>query len=199
MKHKTASIAVVAALAFGGGAAAFGGGGDDQVSPTPTLTGVEGVSPPTTSPPQTTSPPPQTPRELKAGQKITVTTEDGPAQITLLAVDNTTAIGDSKADAGQQYVVYSMQVKNLGTTGEWDTSWLESPRWSGSNGEAISPVFEVGPEDPKLVPYDPFSSTPAPRPGEHIKATEVLGVPNVSGTLQFEDSNGNAQFNIIIK
>jgi hypothetical protein len=57
----------------------------------------------------------------------------------------------------------------------------------------------VGPEDPKLIPYDTFSSTPHPRPGEHIKATEVLGVPNISGTLQFEDSNGNAQFNIVIR
>ncbi|GGS37128.1 hypothetical protein [Streptomyces violaceus] len=198
MKHKTASIAVVAALALGGGAAACGGGGDDQVSPTPTLTGMEGVSPPTT-PPQTTSPPPQTPRELKVGQKITATTEDGPAEITLLAVDNTTAIGDSKPDSGQQFVVYSMRVKNLGSTAEWDTYWLGSPRWSGSDGEADSPVFVAGPTDPELIPYDPFSSTPNPRPGEHINATQTLQVPNISGALQFEDEPGNAQFDIVVK
>ncbi|MBC9728820.1 hypothetical protein [Streptomyces sp. TRM68367] len=195
---------LIAALATTGlvlGATACGD--DDEVAPTPTLTGVEGVSPPPASP-SPTPPPKPTPseaRELKAGQIITVTTEDGPAEITLLAVHNATAIGDAKADAGQQYVVYTMQVKNLSSTGttEWNTSWLESPRWSGTNREAVSPVFVIGPEDPKLIPYDPFSSTPEPRPGEHVKATEVLGVPNNSGTLQFEDDAGNAHFNIVIR
>ncbi|MER6343697.1 hypothetical protein ACWC10_00065 [Streptomyces sp. NPDC001595] len=195
MKHWTASVAVVVAL-VAGGAAACGDGGNDA-APSPTLTGVEGVSPPPSTP-QTTAPP-QTPRELRAGQKITVTTEDGPAEITLLAVERTTAIGDSKPDPGQQFVVYSMQVKNLGTTGEWNTHWLESPRWSGSDGEADSPVFVAGPTDPELIPYDPFSSTPEPRPGEHIRATEVLQVPNISGTFQFEDEPGNAQFDIVVK
>jgi len=199
MKHWTASIAVAIALVAGGAAAC--GDSDSSENPTttsPTPTGMEGVSPPPSTP-QTTSPPPQTPRELKAGQKITVTTDDGPAEITLLAVDNTTAIGDSKPDPGQQFVVYSMRVKNLGSTAEWDTYWLGSPRWSGSDGEADSPVFVAGPTDPELIPYDPFSSTPEPRPGEHINATQILQVPNVSGTLQFEDEPGNAQFDIVVK
>ncbi|KUO01690.1 hypothetical protein AQJ84_04470 [Streptomyces resistomycificus] len=159
---------------------------------------MEGVAPSTTSPPQTPSER-EGSTELKKGQKVTVTTEDGPAEITLLAVDKTTAIGTSKADAGTQWVIYSMQVKYLGTSGEWGTYWLESPRWTGSNGEADSPVFVAGPTDPELIPYDPFSSTPEPRPGEHIKATEVLQVPDTSGTLQFEDDNGSAHFNIVIK
>jgi hypothetical protein len=189
MKHRIASIAV--ALAIGGAAAC---GSNSDASKTPRTD--SSTSTPPSRAPQTPSQ--QSPRELNTGQTVTVTTEDGPAEITLLAVDSTTTIGTKKADAGQQYVVYSMQVKNLGTAGEWDTYWLETPRWSGSNGEADSPVFEVGLEDPKLIPYNTFSSTPDPRPGEHIKATEVLGVPNVSGTLQFEDSNGNAQFNIVI-
>ncbi|MDT9694731.1 hypothetical protein [Streptomyces sp. P17] len=193
--HKTASIAVVVALVLGGAAAC---GDGDTVSETSPTSPPPGITSPSTPQEATTpqSPSPQTPRELKMGQTISVTTEDGPAEITLLAVHNSTAIGDDKADAGQQYVVYSMQVKNLGTN-EWDTYWLSNPRWSGANGEADSPVFVVGPEDPKLIPYDPFTSTPAPRPGEHIKATEVLGVPNTPGTLQFEE--GTAQFNIIIK
>jgi hypothetical protein len=153
------------------------------------------------SPPRwpTPSPTPSKPRELKAGQTISVTTEDGPAEVPLLSVDASTAIGDAKADAGQQHVVYSMQVKSLGTTGEWDTSWLERPRWSGSNGEADSPVSVVGVEDPKPIPHAPFSSTPEPRPGEHVKATEAVGVPSISGTSQFEDDDGNAQFDIAIK
>lgn len=187
MKLKAASIAVTTALFFGGAAACGDGGSPSETSPTST---------PPISTPQTPSP--QAPRELKEGQTIKVTTEDGPAEITLLAVDNTTAIGDAKSDAGQQYIVYTMQVKNLGET-EWDTGWLESPRWSGTDGEAVNPVFVVGPEDLKLIPYRPFSSTPEPRPGENVKATEVLGVPDNSGTLQFEDSNGNAQFNIVIR
>ncbi|MFJ8464181.1 hypothetical protein [Streptomyces swartbergensis] len=197
--HKTATIAVVAALVLGGAAACGDGDSAGETSPTVTSPGITSPSTPQeATTPQ--SPSPETPRELKQGQTISVTTEDGPAEITLLAVHNTTVIGDGKADPGQQYVVYSMQVKNLSKTGttEWDTSWLESPRWSGSNGEADSPVFVVGVEDPKLIPYDPFSSTPEPRPGEHVKATEVLGVPNISGTLQFED-NGTAHFNIVIK
>jgi hypothetical protein len=189
MKHRIASIAAVVALVIGGTAAC---GGNDNVSTTPPADSSTGTPPSST--PQTPSE--QSPRELNTRQTVTVTTEDGPAEITLLAIGSTTTIGTAKADAGQQYVLYSMQVKNLGTAGEWDTYWLETPRWSGSNGEADSPVFEVGLEDPKLIPYDTFSSTPDPRPGEHIKATEVLGVPNVSGTLQFE--NGNAQFNIVI-
>ncbi|MEU0173124.1 hypothetical protein ABZ178_07210 [Streptomyces massasporeus] len=191
MKHRIASIAAVVALAVGGAAACGGNGDASKTPPADSSTGT-----PLSRAPQTPSQ--QSPRELNTGQAVTVTTKDGPAEITLLAVDSTTTIGATKADAGRQYVVYSMQVKNLGTAGEWDTYWLETPRWSGSNGEADSPVFEVGLEDPKLIPYDPFSSTPAPRPGEHIKATEVLGVPNVSGTLQFEDGNGNTQFNIVI-
>ncbi|MFG3409939.1 hypothetical protein [Streptomyces sp. NPDC048142] len=188
MKLKAASIAVTTALFFGGAAACGDGGSPSETSPTST---------PPISTPQTPSPH-KAPRELKEGQTIKVTTEDGPAEITLLAVDNTTAIGDAKSDAGQQYIVYTMKVKNLGET-EWDTGWLESPRWSGTDGEAVNPVFVVGPEDLKLIPYRPFSSTPEPRPGENVKATEVLGVPDNSGTLQFEDSNGNAQFNIVIR
>ncbi|MET8165705.1 hypothetical protein ABZT34_15850 [Streptomyces sp. NPDC005329] len=191
MKHRISRIAAVTALVIGGTAAC---GGNDDASKTPSAASSTGM--PSSSAPQTPSQ--QSPRELNTGQTVTVATEDGPAEITLLAIDSTTTIGTAKADAGQRYVIYSMQVKNLGTAGEWDTYWLETPRWSGSNGEAESPVFVVGPEDPKLIPYDPFSSTPRPRPGEHIKATEVLGVSNVSGTLQFEDSNGNAQFNIVI-
>ncbi|WP_371524773.1 hypothetical protein OG302_00685 [Streptomyces sp. NBC_01283] len=135
-------------------------------------------------------------RELKPGKTITVTTEDGRAAIKLLAVAGTTSIGHVKADTGKQFVVYSMQVKNLGQT-EWDTSWLESPRWSGADGEAVSPVFVAGPTDAKLVPYRPFSSTPEPRSGEHIRATEILGVPNTFGTLQFED--GDTEFNVRVE
>ncbi|MFG3718272.1 hypothetical protein ACGF8D_10800 [Streptomyces massasporeus] len=196
--HKSASIAVVVALVLGGAAACGDGDSTSEISP---ISPPPGITSPSTPQEATTpqSPSPETPRELKKGQTISVTTDDGPAEITLLAVHNSTVIGDEKADAGQQYVVYSMQVKNLGTTGEWDTYWLGSPRWSGSDGEADSPVFVVGPEDPKLIPYDPFTSTPEPRPGEHIRATQVLGVPNISGTLQFEDSPGNTQFNIIIR
>ncbi|MFE1462551.1 hypothetical protein ACFW6M_15825 [Streptomyces nigra] len=196
--HKTATIAVVAALILGGAAACGDGDGASEASPTVTSPGITSpTTPQETTTPQ--SPSSETPRELKQGQTISVTTEDGPAELTLLAVHNSTAIGDSKADAGQQYVVYSMQVKNLGTTSEWDTYWLTNPRWAGSNGEADSPDSVIGPEDPKLIPYDPFTSTPEPRPGEHVRATEVLGVPNISGTLQFEYPPGKAQFNIIIK
>ncbi|MGC4987299.1 hypothetical protein ACLQ18_43135 [Streptomyces sp. DT193] len=186
----------MAVLLVGGAAAC--GKANEKTSPTPTLTGIEGVVSPTASPPQTAG---ETdgPSELKTGQKITVTTADGPAEITLLAVHKTTSVGTATPDAGTQWVIYSMQVKNLGTSGEWDTSWLESPRWAGSDGEVDTPVFVAGPTDPELIPYDPFSSTPEPRPGEHIKATEVLQVPNISGTFQFEDNNGTAHFNIIIK
>lgn len=95
-------------------------------------------------------------------------------------------------------VIYSMQVKNLGTSGEWDTSAGE-PALGRQRREVDTPVFVAGPTDPELNPYDPFSSTPEPRPGEHIKATEVLQVPNISGTFQFEDNNGTVHFNIIIK
>ncbi|WP_420031359.1 hypothetical protein ACN2WE_00050 [Streptomyces sp. cg28] len=201
MRYRTATLIAVAVLALGGTASCATSA--DQAEPTPALTGREGAATPlTTSRPQTTA---QTddPVELKTGQKITVRTEDGPAEITLLAVHRTTAVssesGTQTPDAGTQWVIYSMQVKNLGSTGEWNTSWLESPRWAGSNGEADSPVFVVGPSDPKLIPYDAFSSTPEPRPGEHIKATEVLQVPKVSGTLQFESDNGTTNFSITIK
>ncbi len=44
MKQKTASIAAVIALVAGG--ATVCGGGDAEVAPSPTLTGMEGVSPP---------------------------------------------------------------------------------------------------------------------------------------------------------
>jgi hypothetical protein len=196
MQYRIASLAAVAVLVVGGATAC--GEADEETSPTPTLTGIEGVVSPTASPPQTAGET-NVPSELKKGQKITVTTEDSPAEITLLAVQKTTSVGTAKPDPGTQRVIYSMQVKNLGTSGEWDTYWLESPRWAGSNGEADTPVFVAGPTDPRLIPYDPFSSTPKPRPGEHIKATEVLQVPNISGTLQFEDNNGTAHFNVIIK
>ncbi|MFI6896121.1 hypothetical protein ACIBM4_18625 [Streptomyces sp. NPDC050256] len=196
MKYRIASLAAVAALVIGGATAC--GKAGDETPPTPTLTGAEGVVSAAASPSQTADETDGS-SELKQGQKITVTTEDGPAEITLLAVHKTTSVGTTKPDAGTQWVIYSMQVKNLGTSGEWDTSWLESPRWVGSNGEADSPVFVAGPTDPQLIPYDPFSSTPEPRPGEHIKATEILQVPNVSGTLQFEYNSGTAHFDVIIK
>jgi hypothetical protein len=196
MRCSIVSLAAVAIIVVGGATAC--GEADQEASPQATLTGMESVVPSTASPPQTAG---ETdgPSELKKGQKITVTTEEGPAEITLLAVHKATSIGTATPDAGTQWVIYSMQVKNLGTSGEWDTYWLGSPRWVSSNGEADTPVFVAGPTDPELIPYDPFSSTPEPRPGEHIKATQVLQVPKLSGTLQFEDDNGAAYLNIIIK
>ncbi|MFE0316583.1 MULTISPECIES: hypothetical protein [Streptomyces] len=193
MRHRTASLALAAVLLAGGVAACSDSDGNAGDAATETTVP---TSPSTAQ--QEASPAEQGPQRLKAGETITVTTSDGPAEITLLAVDNRTAVGDVRAEAGKQYVIYSMQVKNLGTAGEWNTYWLESPRWSGSDGEADSPVFEVGLEDPQLIPHDPFSSTPEPRPGEHVRATVVLGVPNTPGTLQFEDDASSAQFDITI-
>ena len=196
MRFRIASLAAVAALIVGGATAC--GEADEEALPQATLTGMESVVPSTGSPPQTAG---ETdgPSELKKGQKITVTTNEGAAEITLLAVHKATSVGSATPDAGTQWVIYSMRVENLGTSGEWDTYWLGSPRWVGSNGEADTPVFVAGPTDPELIPYDPFSSTPEPRPGEHIKATQVLQVPNLSGILQFEDDNGTAHFNILVK
>ncbi|MFE7892281.1 hypothetical protein [Streptomyces sp. NPDC057412] len=193
MGHTTTGLALTAVLLIGGAAACSDGdeGGGTRAEATVPAS-PEDVS-------HEATPAEHTPRRLEEGQTITVTTDDGPAEVTLLAVDRRTAVGDTRADAGKQYVIYSMRVKNVGTTGEWDTSWLGSPRWSGSDGEADSPVFVVGPEDPRLIPFDPFSSTPEPRPGEHIRATEVLGVPHSSGTLQFEDASGSAQFDITVE
>ncbi|GGT54907.1 hypothetical protein GCM10010271_68340 [Streptomyces kurssanovii] len=187
MKHRTVSIAVVAALVFSGATAC--GNSEPSSNPSPQKAAPSSLL-------QTPSTP--TPRELKAGQTISVTSEDGPADITLLATARTTSIGTAKPDAGEQFLVYTMQVKNLSET-EWDTYWLGSPRWVGSNGEAVNPTFVAGPTDPELIPYSPFSSTPEPRPGEHVKATQVLQVPNTAGTLQFEDDSGNRQFSIVFR
>jgi hypothetical protein len=188
MKQKTASIATVIALVAGGAAAC--GGGDDGVAPAPTLTGMEGVSPPPTSPPPTSS----TPR-LAVGQTIHISTSPaqvarpipaGAADVTLRDLDVTTIYRSKdnpasaqKADPGEQFVIWTMKVTNTGPD-EFNLYPLTAAqRWT-SDGQVTGPDLFLGIDDD-------LGGEPDPRPGETVTGSGGAVVPEGSGVLEFAD------------
>lgn len=200
MKHKTASITVAAVLVIGGVAAC--GGGDDGAAPAPTLTGVEGVSPPPASPSPTSSIP-----RLAVGQTIHISTSPaqvarpipaGAAEVTLRDVEVTTIYRSKdnpssvqEADPGEQFVIWTMKVTNTGPD-EFNLYPLTvAQRWT-SGGQVTGPDLFLGIDDD-------LGSEPDPRPGETVTGSGGAVVPEGSGVLEFADRQGVPMFEIAVK
>lgn len=198
MKYRTASIGAVVVVLLAGGAAACGDG-DDKSSPTSTLTGREGVSPPPSPQTPTTYAPPR----LAVGQTLRISTSpaemDNPvpggiADVTLVDLDVTKSLstefyGVIKADPGEQIVVWTMKVKNTGPD-QFDLYPLtDAKRWT-SSGQVTQP------QDVSVD--ESFINQPEPRPGETVTGRDAASVPDQDGTLEFADRLGVPMFEIAV-
>ncbi|GGV90688.1 hypothetical protein [Streptomyces massasporeus] len=197
MKYRTAGIGAVVAVLLVGGAAACGDGDDKQVSPE--LTGREGVS--STQSPQT--PTAYAPPRLAVGQTIHISTSPaemanpvpaGIADVTLVDLDVTKSLstefyGVTKADPGEQIVVWTIKVKNTGPD-EFDLYPLtDAQRWT-SSGHVTQP-HDVSTDDS-------FVNQPEPRPGQTVTGSDAASVPDQDGTLEFDDRQGVPMFEIAV-
>ncbi|MDP5316631.1 MULTISPECIES: hypothetical protein [Streptomyces] len=101
------------------------------------------------------------------------------------------------ADPGMTFVCLEMKVQNTGGA-EFDTSPLTHARWTGEDGETknIEP-FTNSACAGLGVADENFLNEPDPRPGEFVKATTVLMVPDDQpGYLEFEDGQEFAMFKV---
>lgn len=84
------------------------------------------------------------------------------------------------ADPGMTFVCLEMKVKNT-SSAEFDTYPLTLARWTGQDGEAKNlSVFTDGDCAGLGLADESFVNEPDPRPGEFVRATTVLMVPDDS-------------------
>ncbi|WP_328681165.1 hypothetical protein OG905_36295 [Streptomyces sp. NBC_00322] len=194
MKHKAASIAVVAVLAVGGSATACGGDGGGGGNSTPSK------APPSSTPQtpkQSQTPTSSTPR-LAVGQTLHISTSPaelarpipaGAADVTLLEVRVSKDFGVQKAEPGTQVVIWKFKVTNTGPD-EFDLYPLTvASRWT-SNAQVAAPGVFLGDVGDFLQPD--------PRPGESVTGSAAAVVPDQDGVLEFADRSGNPLFEIAV-
>ncbi|MEE4495354.1 hypothetical protein [Streptomyces sp. BE230] len=101
------------------------------------------------------------------------------------------------ADPGMTFICLEMKVKNT-SSAEFDTYPLTHARWTGKDGEAKNiGLFTDGDCAGLGLADESFVNEPAPRPGEFVRATTVLMVPdNQPGYLEFEDRQDFAMFKV---
>ncbi len=101
------------------------------------------------------------------------------------------------ADRGMTYVCLEFKVKNTSDE-EFDTSHLTKARWTGKDGETKNVNHEIGGSCGKLgLVEENLLTEPHPRPGEFVRGTTVLMVPDTQpGVLEFADTLGHPMFKV---
>ncbi|WP_328980643.1 hypothetical protein [Streptomyces canus] len=139
---------------------------------------------------------------LTAGRTVHVETsgdefsnaEPGSADVTLVSFKAVATIPDPESaytatpEPGNQFVCLEFKVKNTGRT-EFDTYPLTTARWNGENGEAKDLGITLFADCESLGQHgQDFSSEAEPRPGQFVRGTTLLTVPNNQpGELEFSD------------
>jgi hypothetical protein len=100
---------------------------------------------------------------------------EGSADVTLTSVKTATSVTDP----------------DTGST-ELDTYPFSDPDWIGEDGEAMNLGIEIGIECEDLGQQaDSLVNAPDPQPGQFIRGTTLLSVPNTQpGRLEFSDRAG---------
>lgn len=132
--------------------------------------------------------------ELSASEVLDI--PSGSAEVTLAGLEAATSVTDPNtgtvtADPGEQFVCLEFKIKNTGSS-ELDTYPFSQPDWLGEDGEVKSLAITVGVECENLgLNADDLSSVPDPQPGQFVRGTTVLSVPNTQpGRLEFSDRAG---------
>ncbi|MBT1093543.1 hypothetical protein [Streptomyces sp. Tu102] len=95
------------------------------------------------------------------------------------------------ADPGEQFVCLEFKIKNTGSA-ELDTYPFSQPNWAGEDGEVKNLEITIGIDCEDLGQRaDDLSSAPDPQPGQFVRGTTALSVPNTQpGRLEFSDRAG---------
>lgn len=184
MKYRTINTGAVVAILLVGGVAACGDGDDDQVSPAPTLTGREGVSPPTTE----EQPTRQSPPTLRVGETVTAYYQpayDEPDQPVKVTLKDLTEVANETP--GKTSYAMTFRVENTGTV-SFLPSLLNGGTWESEDGRLVNSVSVVGLEYEDFVEEIP--------PGKYAIGTPVVEVPEGKGTLHFKDTGTSPMFDV---
>ncbi|MFD4370865.1 hypothetical protein [Streptomyces sp. NPDC058486] len=149
--------------------------------------------------------------QLKQGKTLTVKTApidiaDVPAstaEVTLTALKQADRLPQGRyldpevAERGSTFVCLEFRVENVGDE-EFDTAFLSRARWTGEDGETTQVDPETGGNCAALgVVKENLLSEPDPRPGEFVRGTTVLEVPDDQpGVLEFSDRSENPLFTV---
>ncbi|MFC5212996.1 hypothetical protein [Streptomyces coerulescens] len=101
------------------------------------------------------------------------------------------------ADPQNTFVCLEFKVKNTSIE-EFDTAPLTRARWTGKDGETKQIDHEIGGDCAELgFVKENLLNEPDPRPGEFVRGTTVLMVPDTQpGALEFSDSVEHPMFKI---
>ncbi|MGW1182281.1 hypothetical protein ACWD7Y_13105 [Streptomyces drozdowiczii] len=160
---------------------------------------------------ETPPPPSDQVRVLKEGKKLPVAispdrTLDIPASsavVTLTelkqadSLPNDAGLDPEVADPGTTFVCLEMKVKNTGSE-KFDTYPLTHARWTGKDGETKNVDEVISGNCAGLgMAEESFLNEPDPRPGEFVRATTVLMVPDGQpGYLEFDDRQDFGMFKV---
>ncbi|WP_237330319.1 DUF4352 domain-containing protein [Streptomyces sp. BA2] len=106
-------------------------------------------------------------------------------------------LSPEKADPGTTFVCLEFKVKNTSDE-EFDTSHLTQARWTGKGGQTTKVDQEIGGNCAKLgLVKENLLVEPHPRPGEFVRGTTVLMVPDTEpGVLEFADGMKHPMFKV---
>ncbi|WUT00366.1 hypothetical protein OHA46_28435 [Streptomyces sp. NBC_00708] len=160
---------------------------------------------------ETPPPPSDQVRVLKEGKKLQVaispdSTLDIPASsavVTLTelkqsdSLPNDAGLDPEVADPGMTFVCLEMKVKNTSSE-DFDTYPLTHARWTGKDGETKNVDQTIGGDCAGLgMAEENFVNEPDPRPGEFVRATTILMVPDGQpGYLEFDDRQDFGMFKV---
>ncbi|WP_143060371.1 DUF4352 domain-containing protein [Streptomyces sp. TLI_105] len=121
----------------------------------------------------------------------------GSADVTLVSVKTARTVSDPDTDStataepGKQFVCLEFKIKNTGST-KLDTYPFSQADWIGADGEVQSAGSPLTIECEDLGQQgDLFTNLPNPGPGQFVRGTTLLLVPNTqSGRIEFSDREG---------
>ncbi|MFJ2089199.1 hypothetical protein ACIOEW_08005 [Streptomyces sp. NPDC087901] len=157
------------------------------------------------------TPSPDDVRTLKEGKTLPVAVTpnevlDIPAssaEVTLTDVKQAHRISQGEylspatADPGTTYICLEFKVKNTSNQ-TFKTTYLADARWTGKDGETENVDQAIGVDCAELgLEKKSFLDAPEPRPGEFVRATTVLMVPDDQpGVLEFDEALEHAMFKV---
>ncbi|MFD8014797.1 hypothetical protein [Streptomyces sp. NPDC058955] len=148
---------------------------------------------------------------LKKGKTLTVRTApveilDIPASsadVTLTDLKQADRLPQGKyldpeiAEPGTTFVCLEFKVENVSDE-EFDTGFLSRARWTGKDGETTQVEPELGGNCAGVgFVEESLLSEPDPRPGEFVRGTTLLAVPDDQpGVLEFADGTEHPLFKV---
>ncbi|MFF6883051.1 hypothetical protein ACFY9F_07665 [Streptomyces sp. NPDC012421] len=101
------------------------------------------------------------------------------------------------AEPGTTFVCLEFKVENVSDE-DFDTAFLSRARWTGKDGETTKVDQEIGGNCAGVgLAEENLLTEPDPRPGEFVRGTTVLEVPDDQpGVLEFADASEHPLFKV---